>query len=158
MSWIRNVEKICMFTWLYGPAGAGKSAIAQTIADMCHSANLLAATFFFSHMAMDRNSEQALVSTIIYQLILFIPEVRSRAVDALEQDPLLLTKAIDTQLHELLVIPLNEAAEKPDETFDSRPRFIILDGLDECSDVRTQLRVLKALERAVEQLSTPLFS
>ncbi|KDR76677.1 hypothetical protein GALMADRAFT_21178, partial [Galerina marginata CBS 339.88] len=35
------------FMWLYGPAGAGKSAIAQTIAEMCQSNNTLLASFFF---------------------------------------------------------------------------------------------------------------
>ena len=34
--------------WLYGPAGAGKSAIAQTIAELCHARHLLLASFFFS--------------------------------------------------------------------------------------------------------------
>jgi DNA replication protein DnaC len=32
MSWILDLQKICFFMWLYGPAGAGKSAIAQSIA------------------------------------------------------------------------------------------------------------------------------
>jgi len=32
MSWILDLQKIRFFMWLYGPAGAGKSAIAQSIA------------------------------------------------------------------------------------------------------------------------------
>ncbi|TFK35769.1 hypothetical protein BDQ12DRAFT_560347, partial [Crucibulum laeve] len=34
--------------WLHGPAGAGKSAIAQSIAQDCAQTRRLAASFFFS--------------------------------------------------------------------------------------------------------------
>ncbi|KAF9567431.1 hypothetical protein CPC08DRAFT_746953 [Agrocybe pediades] len=157
MDWVRNAEKVCMFMWLYGPAGAGKTAIAQTIAEQCRSSNLLAATFFFSHMTADRNNERSLVATIVYQLIISIPEIRSAVLESLQKDPLLLTRALDTQLHDLLISPLNKAAKENAPEFNSRPRLVILDGLDECSDARTQLNVLKALAHAAEQLHKPLF-
>src|SRR5271163_4456842 len=44
MTWINDLQKLYLFMWLYGPAGAGKSAIAQSIAELCHGANLLAAS------------------------------------------------------------------------------------------------------------------
>ncbi|KAF9442692.1 hypothetical protein P691DRAFT_618043, partial [Macrolepiota fuliginosa MF-IS2] len=34
--------------WLYGPAGVGKSAIAQTVAEDCRKEGWLGAAFFFS--------------------------------------------------------------------------------------------------------------
>ena len=55
--------------WLYGPAGAGKSAIAQTIAEMCHAHHLLLATFFFSRTDPKRNNEKCPVASIAYQIV-----------------------------------------------------------------------------------------
>ncbi|KAF9441828.1 hypothetical protein P691DRAFT_620977, partial [Macrolepiota fuliginosa MF-IS2] len=34
--------------WLHGPAGVGKSAVAQTFAEDCQSRNCLGRAFFFS--------------------------------------------------------------------------------------------------------------
>lgn len=59
--------------WMYGPAGAGKSAIAQSIAELCEA--LLAASFFFSRTAAGRSDSSRLVATIVWQLILSVPEI-----------------------------------------------------------------------------------
>ncbi|PPQ75498.1 hypothetical protein CVT25_012039, partial [Psilocybe cyanescens] len=48
--------------WLYGPAGAGKSAIAQTFAELCAEKNFLLASFFFSRSDSRRNNDKALVA------------------------------------------------------------------------------------------------
>jgi len=48
MGWIKREEDLDAFImWMYGPAGAGKSTIAQTIAEMCDEEMLLLASFFF---------------------------------------------------------------------------------------------------------------
>ena len=62
--------------WLYGPAGAGKSAIAQTIAEMCHARHLLLAGFFFSRTDPKRNNEKCLIASIAYQIALNAPVTR----------------------------------------------------------------------------------
>ncbi|KIJ30800.1 hypothetical protein M422DRAFT_36420 [Sphaerobolus stellatus SS14] len=41
--------------WLYGPAGAGKSTIAQTIAERCYHRKNLAFSYFFSRRNANRN-------------------------------------------------------------------------------------------------------
>ena len=46
MGWVKDPNKVALILWLYGPAGAGKSAIAQTIAELLEEAGLLAAAFF----------------------------------------------------------------------------------------------------------------
>ena len=48
MQWIRAIEEWEDVLWLYGSAGAGKSAIAQTIAEMCTELGLIVASLFFS--------------------------------------------------------------------------------------------------------------
>jgi thymidylate kinase len=41
MDWVKNPNKVALFLWLYGPAGTGKSAIAQTIAELLEKAGFL---------------------------------------------------------------------------------------------------------------------
>jgi hypothetical protein len=47
MEWVRKkIDTDTFIMWLYGAAGAGKSAIAQTIAELCEEHKLLLASFF----------------------------------------------------------------------------------------------------------------
>ena len=159
MDWVKNPNKVALFLWLYGPAGAGKSAIAQTIAELLEKLGLLAAAFFFSRNAAGRNDKTQLVATLVYQLVKSIPEIRVHVFEALEQDPALFSCSIDTQIQALIVKPLNTAAN--DKTLApilfSRPRLIILDGLDECSTTSAQTQILNALSTAAKHLHIPLF-
>jgi len=154
MDWVKDANKVALFLWLYGPAGAGKSAIAQTIAELLEELGLLAAAFFFSRNAAGRDDKTRLVATLVYQLIKSIPEIRAHVLGALEQDPALFSCSIDAQIQSLIVKPLNAVANK---TLLSRPRLIILDGLDECSTTSAQTQILNALSRATKHLHIPLF-
>ena len=155
--WVKDANKVALFLWLYGPAGAGKSAIAQTIAELLEKAGLLAAAFFFSRNAAGRNDKAPLVATLIYQLVTSIPEVRVHVLEALE-NPALFSCSIKAQVHALIVKPLNAVAN--DETLApillSRPRLIILDGLDECRTTSAHTQILNALSTAVKDLHIPL--
>jgi CheY-like chemotaxis protein len=158
MDWVKDADKVTLILWLYGPAGAGKSAIAQTIAELLEEAGLLAAAFFFSRNAAGRDDKTPLVATLVYQLIISIPEIRAHVLEALEQDPALFSRSIQAQIQALIVKPLNAVAT--DETFAlillSRPRLIILDGLDECRTTLSQTHILNALSRAIKHLHIPL--
>jgi len=159
MDWVKDANKVTLFLWLYGPAGAGKSAIAQTIAELLAELGLLAAAFFFSRNAAGRNDKTRLVPTLVYQLIKSIPEIRAYVLDVVEQDPALFSYSIDAQIQALIVKPLNAVASE--ETLApillSRPRLIILDGLDECSTTSAQTQILNALSTATKHLDIPLF-
>jgi len=48
MEWIEAMEESEDVLWLYGSVGAGKTAIAQTIAEKCAQLNHRIASFFFS--------------------------------------------------------------------------------------------------------------
>jgi hypothetical protein len=99
------------------------------------------------------------VATLVYQLVKSIPEIRAHVLEAVEQDPALFSCSIDTQIQALIVKPLNAAANE--ETLApillSRPRLIILDGLDECSTTSAQTQILNALSTATKHLHIPLF-
>jgi len=158
MDWVKDANKVALFLWLYGPAGAGKSAIAQTIAELLEEAGLLAAAFFFSRNAAGRNDKTPLVATIVYQLVKSIPEIRAHVLEAVEQDPALFSCSIQVQIQTLIIKPLNAVAndKKLAPTFLSRPRLIILDGLDECRTTSAKTHILNALYTAVKHLHIPL--
>ena len=158
MDWVKDPNKVALILWLYGPAGAGKSAIAQTIAELLEKAGLLAAAFFFSRNAAGRSTKAPLVATLAYQLIISIPEIRAHVLEALEEDPALFSRSIEAQIEALMVKPLNAVAT--DKALApillSRPRLIILDGLDECRSTSAQTQILNALSTAVKHLRIPL--
>ncbi|KAF8802016.1 hypothetical protein BYT27DRAFT_7226599 [Phlegmacium glaucopus] len=134
MAWINDLQKLFFFMWLYGPAGAGKSAIAQSIAELCHNANILAASFFFSRTAVGRSDESRLIPTLVYQLCVSIPAIRKYVEDTIEQDPLVLSRSLEAQIRSLMADPLRRALldENNAMSLHSGPKVIIIDGLDEC--------------------------
>ncbi|KAF8954852.1 hypothetical protein BDZ97DRAFT_1741306 [Flammula alnicola] len=133
MDWLQSGSD-SKIMWMYGRAGAGKSAIAQTIADLCSAKQLLAASFFWFRAAHGRNDETRVISTLAYQLVLEIPEIRRLVEKAIEEDSLLLSRPLEKQLEDLIIKPLNKMVltKKNAISLPFRPRFIILDGLDEC--------------------------
>jgi hypothetical protein len=159
VDWVEDPNKVALFLWLYGPAGAGKSAIAQTIAELLEKLGLLAAAFFFSRNAAGRNDKTRLVPTLVYQLVKSIPEIRAHVLEAAEQDPAIFSCSIEAQIRALIVKPLNTAANEKTlaPILLSRPRLIILDGLDECSTTSAQTQILNALSTAARDLHIPLF-
>jgi len=156
MDWIEDLDRQTRFLWLYGPAGAGKSAIEQTIAELCYQMNFLAASFFFSRSIGDRNKKTYLITTIVGQLVASIPEIREHVGDALYNDPSLPTRSLEAQMDALVVKPLEAAASSCGIDFmNPRPKVIVLDGLDECGDPESQRYILKVLTNSVSNHSIP---
>lgn len=65
LEWIERSNKKML--WISGPAGIGKSAIAQTIAEICATNRLLGASFFFYYGAPDRCAVERLIPSIHQQ-------------------------------------------------------------------------------------------
>src|SRR6266511_2007450 len=63
-NWVKDTSSLVYTTWLHGPAGAGKSAIAQSLAEILQAKGLLAGSFFFFHMDLKHNSEKPLIVTL----------------------------------------------------------------------------------------------
>ncbi|PPR03700.1 hypothetical protein CVT24_007421 [Panaeolus cyanescens] len=138
--------------WLYGPAGAGKSAIAQTVAETLFENQKLAASFFFSQMSKDghRHHEQRLITTIAYQIIQNAPLVEPHIQHEIQRNPAIFDMSLKNQITSLILQPFRKlGSEQPAEVVDQIPRTIIIDGLDECSDSAAQERVLNALQLLV---------
>ncbi|KAF8810784.1 hypothetical protein BYT27DRAFT_7185563 [Phlegmacium glaucopus] len=160
MDWIKLIDKDDFFLWLYGPAGAGKSAIAQTIAELCHKAGLLAASFFFSRTASGRNDATLLIPTLAYQLAISIPEIVDHISSAIERDPLIFDRSIEAQFKALILEPLSALPSKHNHSSKESkyyPRLIIIDGLDECNNAQNSHRsILSTISSSLQHSSVPL--
>ena len=159
MDWVqgpRHSERRCYFMWLYGPASAGKSAIVQTTAELCHELKLLAASFSFSRSAGRRSDEPHLIATLAYQLCLSIPEIRTYVEDVVELDPNIFSLSLEVQLQKLIIEPFSHLHDNLDKDQGRmRPRLVIIDGLDKsASSSYIQRYVLQIL---AEKLLIPMF-
>ncbi|KAF8965084.1 hypothetical protein BDZ97DRAFT_2000841 [Flammula alnicola] len=160
MNWILQLgSEDChaLIMWLYGAAGAGKSAIAQTIAERCYAAKVLLASFFFSRSDPNRNHARSLIPTIAYQIACAIPEARTHLEGIIERDPLVFTRSLKAQMISLIIEPLQPlTASGYFSDPASSPRLIVIDGLDECQDPRVQSHVLEVISDALRQYHIPL--
>ena len=119
--------------WLYGAAGAGKTAIAGTTAEKFYDDGTLLASFFFSRADPTRNHAGLLVATIAYQVAVKIPTAKDVIVATIEDDPLIFSKSLEVQFAQLIFEPLQSSFLSVPPNL--RPTcLIILDGLDECGD------------------------
>ncbi|KAH9479896.1 hypothetical protein JR316_0008492 [Psilocybe cubensis] len=158
MNWINGLDHLyrdSVFLWLYGAAGAGKSAIAQTIAEMLDSRNGCIASFFFARDDPHRGTARFLVPTLAYQLAVKLPPVfRACVVQVFENDPLVVTRSFESQFTALIKGPLLQLLQNGC-TFDHNI-VIIIDGLDECEDSKVQARIVYAAFRVLQDESIPL--
>jgi hypothetical protein len=152
-NWVDNPNAEEKIFWLHGPAGVGKSAIAQTIAHS-YERNQVAATFFFFRSDPNRNDGNRLFPTLAWQLAFSIPHAKDSVALALNENPDLPRKAIEIQFERLIVRPLQAVARAPQ--LQTPTPVIIIDGVDECSDRELQRRFLDTLGKAAMGSRLPL--
>ncbi|KAF9464060.1 hypothetical protein BDZ94DRAFT_1308314 [Collybia nuda] len=156
--WYRNKEASTPHVmWLYGAAGAGKSSIAQSMAEECHKLHTLAASFFFSRTAPGRNNSNRLMATIAYQVAQEISDTQPHIQQAIEKDPMIFSKSMETQLHHLVVEPLLHLVNSNSSIDESWPKLFIIDGLDECNGRETQQAIIHCFASALTQQTLPLY-
>ncbi|KAF8968686.1 hypothetical protein BDZ97DRAFT_1967335 [Flammula alnicola] len=82
--------------------------------------------------------------------------IRDWVVKTIENDPGIFHLPLSAQVQALIVKPLNDAADQ-EEYWESpdRPKIVVIDGLDECGDIKSRLEVLHALLE-LRQLKIPL--
>ncbi|KAF9558774.1 hypothetical protein CPC08DRAFT_819124 [Agrocybe pediades] len=139
--------------WLKGGAGAGKSAIARSVAERCSDEGLLLGTFFFGAGDPTRNHVEKLVATISYQISIVLPEFRDTVATFIEDDPLIFNRSIRTQFSTLIVRPLSIVLANRPAASTATPRLIIIDGLDECSSINSQRDLLFTLQEVTNTTS-----
>ncbi|PPQ74595.1 hypothetical protein CVT26_007841 [Gymnopilus dilepis] len=160
MDWIlgQNPDtKSYLMMWLNGAAGAGKSAIAQSIAERCYEEGYLVGSFVFARSDPNRNHAKRLFPTVAYQMALALPQTSHSILTAIERDPLIFTRSLATQFSVLLIQPLQELAcigffaQNP-----ICPCLVIMDGLDECTDRKVQVEILDIISQAIQSNQMPL--
>ncbi|KAF5329488.1 hypothetical protein D9619_009505 [Psilocybe cf. subviscida] len=141
--------------WLSGPAGAGKTAIVQTVAERCKRRDVPHANFFFFRADSSRCSTFPLVATLVYQICQIYPAVRETVATTLSDNPLILHGSIEEQLSLLPVEPLRNA-----QRFSASDLRVVLliDGLDECSSETkiSHRQILYAIDNALVNNYCPL--
>lgn len=138
------------FMWITGSPGVGKSAVAETIAEIYLHAGKLAAACFFSRKFTGRTSGNSrnFIATLAYQLFHAIPEVQDGLKKKLQDHPDLFTFSLPSQAQALIIEPLNAVVATAADNHDlleSRPRVVVIDALDECPEQQGQERILEML-------------
>ena len=142
-----RIDPDALIMWLYGAAGAGKSAIAHTLAEICENYGWLVVSFFFWKTAGERNKVNRFVATIAHQITRAIPASRELIGAAVDDNPFIFRQSVDVQLSKLVVEPLQQLFSAG-IMFDISPLVIIIDGLDECQGAGIQSSLIKSLAAA----------
>ncbi|KZP09397.1 hypothetical protein FIBSPDRAFT_964012 [Athelia psychrophila] len=139
--------------WLSGPAGFGKSAISQTVAELCARDGTLIASFFFLRGAGGRSEFTRFITTLSFQITISIPETKAIIEKALQDDPTIPHQSIANQLQKLVLGPLASVTATHSST---RPLIIVIDALDECNDKRAVQDFIGILADAASAGGLPL--
>ncbi|KAF9449158.1 hypothetical protein P691DRAFT_759301 [Macrolepiota fuliginosa MF-IS2] len=138
--------------WIDGPAGVGKSAVAQTCSEKLKPLGRLRAAFFFSTLDK-RDKHSHFFPTIAYQLCTEFPDYRDIVDRKVLLDKTLVDKMMVSQFKELIVEPLQELERRGKGI---GKQTIIVDGLDECADPDAQCEIIEIIAESIRERTTPL--
>ncbi|KAF5361929.1 hypothetical protein D9756_002621 [Leucocoprinus leucothites] len=125
--------------WVHGPAGSGKSAVMQSLAEALSSSDgVNLATVFLSRDA-GRDDANRVFPSIAYDLAVANPTYRRQIEEELALDPDFLSLSMGEQFQRLFVRPLLSSSS------DDRTRrwVILIDGLDECQGKPRQQQIIE---------------
>jgi hypothetical protein len=155
MDWIEDREAPKQLLCMTGAAGAGKSALQQTIAKKCSESNILGSAFFFSVQDPTRNNLSHIVPTIACQLGLHNPHLRDAIAKVVDDDPLVFKRQIKAQMNTLVVTPFKRVCASGDLDPNTFPYAILIDGLDECSGEANQAELLSTIKHCLLENDLP---
>ncbi len=133
--------------WLSGPAGTGKSAVAQSFAELCVVKGRLGAAFFFSRLN-HWDKANAVVPTLAYQLAVHFPDYRPLLVGQIAHDPTIVQKSPPAQFKRLIIEPFS-ILQLQGHSVMQEPLLILLDGLDECQDIPAQCEFVEMIGETI---------
>ncbi|KDR70099.1 hypothetical protein GALMADRAFT_145123 [Galerina marginata CBS 339.88] len=147
MEWAQKKDNDSFISWVFGPAGVGKSAIGHSLAELLVQGGQLAASFFFFRTAERRNTEKFLVSTLAYQLAYSFPEIQAYIAAILKRNPLVLQQSVGSQFQKLVIEPMCLLSRQ------DAHKVVIIDGLDECQDRNAQRLIITTISKAAPRLA-----
>lgn len=130
LTWATNPSNLRLLMWVYGPAGAGKSAILQTFAEYCEEHRILGGSFFFLHTDKKRNIADHLITTLSYQMAQRIPRFQEYLADIILEDPSIFSQNLASQMTALILHPMASVAAT--QRSNLQTYVFLIDGLDEC--------------------------
>ncbi|CAA7267780.1 unnamed protein product [Cyclocybe aegerita] len=156
MDWVAGGDESASAMILHGPAGVGKSALAQSVAEICQQEGRLASTHFLSRTALNpmRSNGNAVIPTLVYQLIQVFPWLKYPVLKEIEDNPGILELSRAVQMDRLFIKHFNQTFV-PFSADLTKPRLVVLDGLDESSDPDIQCDLLRLFITALPRLSYP---
>ncbi|GJJ10691.1 hypothetical protein Clacol_004918 [Clathrus columnatus] len=149
--WINDADEGCpRLFWLAGPAGAGKSAIAHSIALRFKSIHRLGSFFCFDRNYPSERRREKIFSTIARDLADLDPQIKRELAKAIKNEASLRTTTdLQLQWEKFIFEPLRVVSE-----VGTGPIVIVIDALDESGDPISRRELLKILEK--ETLSLPV--
>jgi len=147
MQWIDEGSNrpIC---WLNGPAGSGKSAVSQTVAELCEAHNKLAASYFFFRGAGERSRITHFIPTLAYQLSISVPTTKPFIQRVIHNDPYTTRRALRHQFQKLLIEPMLAVTDPNLEP--TTTMVILIDALDECDDKELMAEFIEIITDACQ--------
>ncbi|KAF5320821.1 hypothetical protein D9619_002236 [Psilocybe cf. subviscida] len=143
--------------WVNGGAGAGKSAIMQSVIERCAQHAVILGSFFFFRTDLSRNYAEVLIPTLAYQLARMFPDAMSVLEPIINHDPLIFKASLRTQAYELLVRPILYLIQMGImENTSLCGRVFVIDGLDECSDPQKQTSIINAIASILCEYNLPI--
>src|ERR1700761_3390807 len=121
-TWVRGDGPSTL--WLYGPAGAGKSTIAYTIAEEWDKQSLrnLAFSYFFSRRNTNRSDLSKFIPTFAYQLLSRMPSLDQSIKQAIESNHSVFSCRLEDQIQVLIASPLRKMLNQ------IPPMIVVIDG------------------------------
>ncbi|KAJ3575483.1 hypothetical protein NP233_g1068 [Leucocoprinus birnbaumii] len=138
--------------WMKGPAGVGKSAVAQTSAERLLKQGQLGGAYFFS--INGREDHTCFFTTIAYQLATLLVNYRIALNNAIINDKTLVKKTMSSQFDALIAAPLRLSQESG-EIQKLQRKTIIIDGLDECKSKDAQCEIIEIIAASIRNGTTP---
>lgn len=144
---IHDPDVATSMVWIYGPAGVGKSAIMQTLAEAEKSRGATFATLFFSR-PNERDDPRKVFATLAYDLAVHNSKYRRYIKERLADDATFLAKSMDEQFQHLFITPFLTPFTKNNINIGPQRWFVFLDGLDECRGEMGQRRIIELIRNS----------
>lgn len=136
--------------WLCGVAGAGKSAIATSLAITLHQMGLLGSMYSFQAAKQATLNPANLFSTIARHLAQRSPLLRKRLLRIMAKiDPIMRATSSPKDQFEKILLPL--LARSNDQAA-VHPTVIIIDAFDECGNIGSRAELLSILTRRAREI------
>jgi nucleoside-triphosphatase THEP1 len=149
--WTRQDDTAKIY-WMSGMAGVGKTTIAYSVCEKLEQDKQLGASFFCSRASPECRDVNRIVPTIAYQLGRFSNPYQTALCEALSNTPDIARRNINVQFEKLIVEPLQKVqGAMPSDV------VVVIDALDECSDVNGTKQVLDLLFRHTKILPLKFF-